>query len=223
MKRILLTLAVCMLAVPAMANITIGPADGQHYTDQVWTFTTEPSGSGNPDYINWNAPADLGYINTNGTPGGAFTATYAYDWYNALPDGRQGGIYGHTIDIELYIPNIADPPLTKIIQVEVDYRVCNTSTGGYISAGTSLDAEGDIYLADSEVVTGSRGTWQDVTIEFRIPQIYGYETIHLYFEDSGVTIDKIEVATVCVPAPGAIALGSIGVALIGWLRRKRML
>jgi hypothetical protein len=43
-----------------------------------------------------------------------------------------------------------------------------------------------------------------------------------HYYNGGITF-KIECNPVTVPAPGAILLGSIGVSLVGWLRRKRAL
>jgi len=54
----------------------------------------------------------------------------------------------------------------------------------------------------------------------------GLTATRLYFSDAGVHdigIDNLRVNWCVIPAPGAVMLGSIGIAIVGWLRRRTSL
>jgi hypothetical protein len=146
-------------------------------------------------------------------------------WYALLDaSGHTGLIFGKDATLDLEIPNVIEPPpWEKIIQVEVTYHINTYEKGvhGYIDAASYVAAGGERYQSFNVNDEDLGGGWRDVTITFSgIPQIFPVELIRLFFVDSGVAIDKIEVGTVCVPEPATLLLLG-GAAFVGWLRRRR--
>ena len=232
MKKLVLALLMCaLMSAPAWAYITIAPDDGWYYTYQAWSFTTPP-----PPPASLGAtgiPADAGWVNPGAPP--PPTADVALTigagmpppgWYDIIDtSNRQGIIFGNTATLDLHIPNIIDPRFEKIIQAEVFYYVNVYEEGvhgyidakSYVSTGTFLPYW-SVSVDDEALSDG----WREVTIEWRLPQIYPAEVVHLRFVNTGVAIDRIEVATICTPEPATILLfGTAG--LIGYLRRRRAL
>ena len=220
MKKILLGLAVCaFMAAPALANITIPYNSNPYGTYQRWDFDTASTQLGT-QFLHIAPETDQ---NPYGDPIADFYLTENYPaqdhsgWY-VSHGGANGVIYGHTVDLYLDIPNIGNPDLYKVIQVEVAFSgvASNFVSGSVTASGTVVDK-------GYTIVPGSINGWSDLTYTWEIYPQPGSELIRLYFVDSGVNIDSVEVASVCIPAPGAILLGSIGIGLVGWLKRRRTL
>lgn len=224
-KIILLGLFLCaVISAPAVATITITPSMGSDWTYQEWNFTTAPPSmtgiEADVDQNPFGTPtADVALTGTRPVPG----------WYEKGDEsGHTGILYGNTATIDLEIPNFERPkPWYKIIQVEVTYHVNNYVQGqnGYIDALSYVTAGGTNYPSVSYEDLESGLGWRDVTITWNkldeIPQL-PVELIHLYFTNSGVGIDRIVVATVCIPEPATLLLLG-GAGLIGLLRRRKAL
>ena len=87
-----------------------------------------------------------------------------------------------------------------------------------------LEDENNPYTTDVYTLTSNNIFLAQVDALFADAQAdnngaYAVGVMNMYGQSGQLVQDML----VCVPAPGAILLGSIGVGLVGWLRRRRTL
>jgi hypothetical protein len=217
MKRILLTLAVCaLMAAPAMSNptgapdnlsdLSTWPAGSARTTHQYWTFSGDHVGLVGSEYAAVPEEVD------NPVPQGALAMIGATSGLRWVGDDENGAFRGEDIRVYIKLDNYEDGTY-KIMWFDVGASAAPTNISWAAHDGNVLDFDYSLLPGQGDAEFGLKivpnPAWEE--IHFTIPG------------RSGAWLDYIHVDTVCIPAPGAIALGSIGVAFVGWLRRRRTL
>ena len=199
-KLIIMTIAIGFLAAPAMANFTFTQTQALALTNLAPAAPVGPTG---------NVFDSLGIVTADHTlVGGVYTA---YDDNDSFIGDV--GYVGSRLGLDTVYIGTTDASILAAAFADGTY---------VLTIHNDNDDNWEYWLKTSGGTSSSQTLSMGQTGHFSMPVPGAITDIGFVIKNAKKDTDTYH-TSITIPAPGAILLGSIGVALVGWLRRRRTL